>query len=140
MLELRSVPLAVVRVFGAPPLPGAHRIAPDEQLLVGDSPAELVALAGDASLVVDHSDGVAAFELAGDDVDAAFARLSELQLPAGRPAFLQGLVADLPAKVIVTDTLLVLVSSVVCDSFRAGVLEACAGLAVREGSDERALA
>jgi hypothetical protein len=134
VLELRRVECAVVRAFGLrDPLPGAYRVAADEQLLIGGRAGELLAAAATAPLAVDHTDGFAAFVLAGEAVDEAFARLAEFPLPAERPAFAQGLVAHVGAKVVAREAeLLVLVPSVLGHHLRARVLAACADLGIEE--------
>jgi hypothetical protein len=142
VLELRRVACAAVRVFGLrEPLPGAYRVAADEQLLLGDRADELLAAAAHAPLAVDHSDGFAAFVLAGERAEEAFARLAEFPLPAERPVLVQGLVAHVGAKVLARETeLLVLVPSVLAHHLRARVLAACADLGVEEVSGARAAA
>jgi hypothetical protein len=142
VLELRRVRCAAVRAFGVrEPLPGAYRVAADEQLLLGARADELLAAAAAAPLAIDHSDGFAAFVLAGERVEEAFARLAEFPLPAERPAFVQGLVAHVGAKVVVRDAeLLLLVPSALGHHVRARVLAACADLGVQEVDGARAAA
>jgi len=78
------------------------RVAPREALVVGDSElsASDIVLDEPGAIVEDVTDGWAGFELAGDDVLEAFARLSELELPG--EGFVQGDVARIGAKVVVT--------------------------------------
>jgi hypothetical protein len=76
------------------------RIGPREVLLVGaDADAVRSALAEPGAIVDDVSDGWEAIVIEGEGARAAFARLSELALPA--EGWLQGDVAKAPAKVIV---------------------------------------
>jgi len=106
--ELRSVAPTVVAVLAsaeaidaitAPDGATICRVAPREALLVGEPGLGAPSLAGEESaLVEDVSDGWAAFELEGDDVREAFARLSELELP--EVGFVQGDVARVGAKVV----------------------------------------
>jgi len=145
VLELASVASDVVGCYAAPAaldrLIGAGefvvRVAPDELLRLGerDRLAELEArlLALDEhGLVLDISSGVAVWALRGDDRFEAFCRLSDLELPEPS-GVAQGLVAQVPAKVVVrTDELLVLVSSVVSHHLRERVLGACADLSPAE--------
>jgi hypothetical protein len=153
VLELHAVPAKVIGCFGRPEAldrlaKGAEgvrrspllsvRVAPDELLLLSESPhvAELEAELGaldDGSLVLDLSCGFAIWALRGDGRFEAFIRLSALSLPEP-PAVIQGLVAHVPAKVIVgSDALLLIVSSVVAHHLRERVLLACADLAPSEG-------
>jgi hypothetical protein len=118
------------------------RVAPDELLLVGgrSRAAETVerataalAKADPAALVVDQSDGWAGWTLAGEP-DEAFARLSELRLPEERPAFLQGAVAGVPAKVILlgASEIHLLAASPVAHHVTTRILSACRDLGVGE--------
>ncbi len=86
------------------------RVAPREVLIIGaaDTGAVRAAVAEPTAIVDDVSDGWAGFVLEGDGVRDAFARLSELELPA--EGWVQGEVARAAAKVIVErDRLTVLV-------------------------------
>jgi hypothetical protein len=76
------------------------RVAPREALVIGGSglSANDVVLGEQGAMVEDVTDGWAAFELDGDDVAEAFARLSELELPEN--GFVQGDVARIGAKVL----------------------------------------
>lgn len=91
---------ACARVAG---LPGACRIAPEEVAIVGDVsiPAVLrtVRTADPDALVVDVSDAWVAHVLEGEGSRAAFACLSELELPPS--GFVQGDVAGVGARVLV---------------------------------------
>jgi hypothetical protein len=156
VLELHAVPAEVIGCFGRPAAldriaEGAEvavRVAPDELLLVSggatnarprripDLEAALHAHDG-GSLVLDLSSGLAIWALRGDDRFEAFGRLSALKLPVP-PAAVQGLVAHVPAKVIVnSDSLLLIVSSVLSHHLRERVLVACADLAPAEGGPSR---
>ena len=64
------------------------------------SSADGIHLDEPGAIVEDVTDGWAAFELVGDDAAEAFARLSELELPDD--GFVQGEVARIGAKLIVT--------------------------------------
>jgi hypothetical protein len=75
------------------------RVAPREMLVIGAVGAADVAVGEPAAIVEDVSDGWATFVLSGDDVAEAFARLSELPLPAA--GFAQGEVARVGAKLLV---------------------------------------
>jgi hypothetical protein len=157
VLELHAVPAEVIGCFGRPAVldqisEAAQlpvRVAPDELLLlsVGATSArprrmqEIEAALGaqdGGGLVLDLSSGFAIWTLRGDDRFEAFSRLSALELPEGAssvrpPAVLQGLVAHVPAKVVVSsDSLLLIVSSVLSHHIRKRVLVACADLAPSE--------
>ena len=78
-----------------------HRLAPDEAIAIDESEsalAERLRRVDPDAVVLDTSDGWAAFALAGSDARQAFARLSELELPA--VGFVQGDVARVHAKVL----------------------------------------
>ncbi len=86
------------------------RTAPREVLLVGTVDTEAIrgALDEPGAIVDDVTDGWAAFRLAGVDARDAFARVCELQLPAG--GWVQGEVAHAAAKIIIApDGLTILV-------------------------------
>ena len=84
------------------------RTAPDEALFVAEPEVatdvarevadRIAALDGDA-LVLDVTDGWAAWSLIGDDTERAFSYLSQLDAPADG-AFVQGNVAHVGAKVL----------------------------------------
>jgi hypothetical protein len=139
VLELSPASAAIVVCLGPadaldalPPSEGAFafRVAPDELMLVSlhgpvDSHAVALLLAPAGGLVVEQSDAYAAWTLAGA-ADDAFARLSAIELPRTRPAFVQGVVAGIPAKAIVeADRIHVLVSSALGHHLRERVEEAC---------------
>jgi hypothetical protein len=97
-----------------PAIGGSHacRVARDELLLIGPpmdgadtqqrATAHLASVEPSA-LVLDQSDGWAAFTLRGDEAPRLLAQLSDIPIPNARPAFLQGAVADGPAKVLLVD-------------------------------------
>lgn len=85
------------------------RVAPDELLLL-TSPSNggevlqrattHLTNAEPATLVLDQSAGWAIFSLRGDDAMPPLLQLSAIPFPETRPAFVQGAVADGPAKVL----------------------------------------
>ncbi|HLJ68430.1 MAG TPA: hypothetical protein VKX16_13830 [Chloroflexota bacterium] len=152
MLELNPVPAEIIGCFGGPEaldqISGTAelsvRVAPDELLVLLPEEAgapgnrspelqeQLDQLDG-AGLALDLSSGYAAWALRGEERFEAFSRLSAIKLPAP-PAAVQGLVAHVPAKVIVrSDVLIVMVSSVLSHHIRERVLRACADLRPVEG-------
>lgn len=151
MLELAPARATVVRCFGEPrALDGflsagaaLGRVAPDELWVVGPASAreELtqrarshLAGADPDGLVVEQSDGWAAFTITGECATTVIARLSSIALPPDGPAFLQGSVADVPAKVLVdSDRLHLIVPAQLGHHIPARVREACADLGVRVG-------
>lgn len=128
-------PAALDRVNGNGGL--SVRVATNELLLLTDRSrvAEIEAglSAADAGcLVIDVSSAFAIWALRGDESFEAFRRLSQLKLPAA-PAVIQGLVAHVPAKVLVLGSeLLVLVSSALSHHLRERIVAACVDLAPRE--------
>jgi hypothetical protein len=125
------------------------RVATNELLLLTDRSRVAEIEAGLSAtdpgcLVVDVSSAFAIWALRGDECFEAFRRLSALKLPAA-PAAVQGLVAHVPAKVLVLEgELLLLVSSAVSHHLRERIVAACFDLAPREVEamqvQERALA
>jgi hypothetical protein len=110
------------------------RVAPDELLLIGEAPAQNGVLSGNAlsGLVVDLTSGYACWALLGDDRFEAFRRLSVVVL-LDPPFTAQGLVAQVPAKILVRDgEIVLLVSSVLSHHLRRRVLTACADLDPKE--------
>lgn len=118
MAELRARSLAVVLCAAdhaaldalVAPGHGARmlRTAPDEALFVASPEiaidvareiADRIAALDDDALVLDVSDGWAAWGLSGDDTTHAFSYLSQLDAPADG-AFAQGDVARVGAKVL----------------------------------------
>lgn len=109
MAELRIVSppvivvLASAEAIDALRIPGGAttcRVAPREALVVGgsDLSASGVVVGEQGTIIEDVSDGWTAFELVGADAHEAFARLSELELPA--EGFVQGDVARIGASVV----------------------------------------
>lgn len=109
MAELRTVSPTVFAVLAsadaidalrAPGGATTCRVAPREALVIGDSDLSAADVAVDerGAIVEDVTDGWAGYELVGDDVHEAFARLSELELP--EDGFVQGDVARIGAKVV----------------------------------------
>ena len=85
------------------------RIAPDELWLIGPASAraELARRARSYlsgtdpdGVAVDQSDGWMAWTVSGVQAPTLLARLSTIALPPERPAFCQGAVAEVPAKVL----------------------------------------
>jgi hypothetical protein len=118
VLELGPARAAVVRCFGerraldAFPSLGAMpaRIAADELWLVAPraSASELAQRATSYltgadpdGFVLEHGEAWAVWTISGSGLPQAFARLADFPLPAGRVAFAQGAVAQLPAKILV---------------------------------------
>ncbi|MBI4421820.1 MAG: hypothetical protein HY560_13435 [Gemmatimonadetes bacterium] len=152
MLELAPARAAVVRCFGQPraldafPTAGAAlgRVAPDELWLIGpaQTKAELtqraqsyLAGADPDGLVVEQSDGWSAWTVSGDDATAVVSRLSSMALPSDRPAFLQGALAHVPAKVLLlSDRLHLLVPAPLGHHLPERVKQACEDLGVALGA------
>jgi hypothetical protein len=110
------------------------RIAPTELLLL-EARAELAELAQRLAALDPHgltlelSGAYATWVVRGDDRFEAFARVSAIPLPAPG-GFAQGLVAHVPAKVVVRESdLLVTVSSVVSHHLRDRLPAVCRDLA-----------
>ena len=156
MLELARTEVAVVLVSASPEAVDAAtdgteaiRTAPDEALLLAapGSAADLVAAAAkrtrardDDALVLDATDGWAAWALEGAEARSAFAYLSALHLPEGDGAT-QGEVARVPAKVVARgDALHLLVPAMWETHLRERILADCASLGVTEASAPRAWA
>ena len=127
MPELARADVSVVRCLARPevldalPAPAgafACRVAPDELILIGAHAASDEILAAcshhlEEGLALDHTDAFAAWAISGHQAGEVFARLSAMRLPDERPAFVQGAVAGVPAKVLAeADRIVVLVSSV----------------------------
>jgi hypothetical protein len=143
VLELAPFPPGAVGCFGRASALDALaaeatlpvRIAPTELLLLGERgaaalEARLQAL-DPGGLAIELTSAYATWSLRGDGRHEAFARLSAVPLPEPT-AVVQGLVAHVPAKVVVRpDELLVTVSSAVSHHLRARVLGACADLEPR---------
>jgi hypothetical protein len=154
VLELRPRDVAVITCVGDPAamdalggIPGATacRVAPDETMLLSDpqgatdvvSDATQRATAADPdAIVLDATDGWAAWTLQGDGVEVAFGRLSAVRLAQG---FSQGDVAHVPVKVVSSgDTLDLLVPSMWRAYLRERVLARCAGLEIVEHAESAA--
>jgi hypothetical protein len=87
-----------------------------------------------SALAIADRDSFAAWALGGPNVEEALARLSAIPLPRERPGVAQGLVADVPTKVVVAgdDVVILLVGSPVSHHIRARALEACAAVGIVE--------
>jgi hypothetical protein len=150
VLEIRPSRAAIIlcmgegRIWdGAPPRAGATvcRIAPDERWLVGPARSvdDLLAWASDrartaglAAYAVDVTDAWTVWTVAGSGTDEVWIRLSENRVPPGRPAFVQGAVATIPAKAIVQDGCIhFFTPSPLGHHLPKRILEACADLAPR---------
>jgi sarcosine oxidase gamma subunit len=152
VVELGSVHATVIDVLASPSacdgladagIVGASlgRVAPDELLVIGGEDGTALA-AGDVAnaiddadaLVLDVTDGWSAWVLEGADAASPLARLSELRLP-GR-GFVQGAVANMPAKILVDgDTRIrVLVPSMLGAAFRERILRDARHAGVREAT------
>ena len=133
MAEVRMITVlaaedACDRVAG---LPGACRISPSELMLLGDVSMEVLerAVRGEDpdALLLEVSDGWALVPLTGPRAREAFARLSELRLPA--EGFVQGGVAGVGARVLVRpDGIDLLVPSMLEAHVRARIDADCRGL------------
>ena len=150
MVELRALsPLVVVCLADPTAVDAvvssssgaALRIAPDEALvvsndrivggnaIVADLRATAAAIDADA-VVVDATDGWAAWRIEGEDAREAFARVSEVPLGEG---FAQGDVAHVRAKIISGDDgIVVLVPATWRDAVRERILADCHDLGARE--------
>ena len=145
MLELHALPVNVVACFARAEVldrlsdggEDCLRVAPDELLLFGARERladveEKLNILDHAGVALDLSSAFAIWALCGNDRLEAFCRLSELKLP-DPPGVVQGLVAHVPAKVIVRpDEIVMIVSSTVSHHIRERVLTACADLAPSE--------
>lgn len=138
-LDLRELFPVVVRLFGPAASGVGYRLAPDEQLVIGDDATAL--LEEGAPTAVNVSSGFTCLEISGEGWENAFAYLSEIELPAERPALVQGHIADTPAKAIVGTDLLCLFPTTFGHHARRRILDlAGVGFTVREVSLERASA
>lgn len=149
MLEIMRVRAAVVRCFAErgvldlfPPSGGAvARIAPDELWLIGPVGARAdlaqraksyISGADPDGVAIDQSDGWTAWTVTGAQATTVLARLSTIALPPERPAFSQGMVAEVPAKVLLQrGRLHLFVSGQYGHHIRGRILAACADLGVR---------
>lgn len=137
-LELTQVCPTIARVFGTSAPESGFRIAPDEWLLIGDDAT--ATLAGGDPNIVDFSSGFVCLEVAGYGWEEAFAYLSDLALPDERPVLVQGHIAEVPSKAIVSDdSLLLLVPPQFAHHVREEIVSlASAGFALQEVTVERA--
>jgi hypothetical protein len=138
VVELRVVSPSVIAVLATaeaidalrvPKGAALCRVAPREALVIGDRGLEAVSLKVKerGAIVEDVSDAWMAFELAGDDVAEAFARLSELELPG--EGFVQGDVARIGAKVVAApDRITILVPAMLGAFIDERILIDCAEL------------
>jgi hypothetical protein len=141
VLEFQVLPVDIVGCFGRPEALDQFastgelrlRIAPDELLVCGARLAltkletELARL-DVGGVAIDLSSAFSIWALRGEDRFEAFCRLSALELPK-LPDFVQGLVAQVPTKVMVREEeLLLIVSSVLAHHLRKRLLIACADL------------
>lgn len=137
MAELRERAERVTGVFASPEAceramgaGNAHRIAPDEVMVLGETPdaheAAVRELDPDA-LVLDVTDGWGVLELEGRDAREAFARISELELP--ERGFVQGEVARVGVRVLADgDRLRLLVPAMWTEHVRERILADAAEL------------
>lgn len=117
----------------------ACRVAPDELLLVAPETsgaatmsAACAALATGRApgLAIDLSDAWSVWTVSGD-ADQIFCRLSFNPMPQSRPGIVQGMVASVPAKVLLPDgtgRVHVMVPSVLRHHLPQRIAEACADL------------
>jgi sarcosine oxidase gamma subunit len=116
---------------------GAHRIAPDEiMLLGGEGTAKAIVgrvaeVVEATDLVVDATDGWAGWTLAGPDARRGFSYLSQLELP--EEGFEQGDVVHLPAKVLArAGEVHILVPSMLAADLRRRIVARCSHLGIVE--------
>ena len=112
-------------------LPGACRVSPTEVMIAGDASVEVLERAVHAddpdALVLEVSDGWSLVPLQGPRAREAFARMSELELPA--EGFVQGEVARIGARVLVSEGgIELLVPAMLEDHVRERVRHDCVGL------------
>lgn len=149
MLEVAPVDMAVIACLAPPETLDAFpepegvrscRISRGELHLVGpgtrrgavlEAARDHLAGADPDGLAVDVGDGWSGWSVRGEAADEILARLSVLAIPAERPAFLQGAVAQVPAKVLLEEGgMLVLVPSPVGHHLRDRILRAGGDLGV----------
>jgi hypothetical protein len=114
-------------------------VAADELLLLS-APGNADAVAssawaqlGDDALVVDQTDAFAGWTLRGDEALEAFCRLSTLSLGDERPITRQGLVAHVPAKILVANgSVHLLVPSTLSHHLSQRMRDVCVDLDLRE--------
>ena len=149
MLELRPLAFGVVTCVADPAacdaLPPvaeslALRLARDEVMVLG-APASvdrmLEKVSGAAvsvdpfAVVLDATDGWAAWAIRGDGVAAGLARLSAMEVP--REGFLQGEAAGVPVKLVAAaGGLDLLVPAMWRDYVRGAILQRCRSLGIAE--------
>lgn len=151
MLELNPSELGVVSCVADPAacdaLPHVAgtrvlRLAPDEAMVlcapdaisaILETVADAVAIADPDAVVIDASDGWSAWTLRGGAIEAAWSRLSALELP--REGFVQGDLARVPVKVVAGDGLVdVLVPAMWREYVRDAILKRCGPLGIAEGA------
>lgn len=108
MPEFSAVALSVAGCFGTPDaidsiadVDRVHRVAPDEAIAIDESASALqehLRVVDSDAMVMDTTDGWAAFAITGEGAREAFARLSGLELPPA--GFAQGDCARVPVKVL----------------------------------------
>jgi sarcosine oxidase gamma subunit len=153
VLEIVPSRAAVIRCFAEPraldtfpPGAGLARVARDELWLLGGATARndlttraksyLAGVDPDGA-VVDQSDGWSAWTVTGPNSTAILKRLSAIRIPAERPAFIQGAVAEVPAKALVqADRLLLLAPAQFAHHVSSRMLAACADLGARMAQSE----
>lgn len=150
MLTMAPTEAAIIRCLGAPGAldglptpPGAYagRVAPDEVMLLGAHEARAAILAHAAAslaqadphgLVVDATDGWSVWTISGPEVQRAFAALTAIPFPDDTGAFLQGVIAEVPAKALVFGMRVhVMVASTVGHLLRERIERACSDLPFR---------
>jgi sarcosine oxidase gamma subunit len=153
VLDIVPSRAAVIRCFAEPraldtfpPGAGLARVARDELWLLGGASArnDLAARAKSYfagvdpdGTVVDQSDGWSAWTVTGPDSTAILKRLSAIRVPTERPAFVQGAVAEVPAKVLVqADRLLLFAPAPFAHHVSNRMLAACADLGARLAQPE----
>ena len=127
-----------------PPQGYAARVAGDELWILGSRTERCELLravesslraSAPGALVIDQTDGWAAWSLGGSSASHALARLTVMPLDPRGGALHQGAVAGIPAKVLITaGEHRVFVPSPVGHHLHDRVLEACADLAPKVGS------
>jgi hypothetical protein len=118
-----------------------YRVAADELLLIASS-AEAQALlahasnaqraAGGEGIAMNVSDAWSVLTARGPDIGQMLGRLSSNPMPASRPGFVQGIFAQVPAKLILfADAVHIIVPSPVANHVRKRIFSACHDLSPR---------